>query len=530
MKVSSFNSIMKFFGNHFCSSRTRSLLSVSYYYNYSTSPRSSWKQPVDALYRKISPMGDPKVSIVPVLDKWVQDGQYVSKAGLLDIIKELRHYGRYGHALEGNQTRYKGYQSEAQALGETISMWMTDKRYYPLSYGHVAIRLDLISKVHGIEQAENYFNSVPRQLKSLEVYGALLNCYARAELVEKAEAVMQQMRDMGLARSILSYNTLLNLYYKTGGYEKMENLLHEMEEKGIDNDKITYAIQISAYAANSDVDGINKILTKMETNPEVLDWATYSTAANGFIKAGLVDKALLMLKKSEEMISTANKKPAAFEFILTQYAAIGKKDEVLRLWELFNKQLRVFNRGYMSMITSLLKFDDIESAEKIFEEWESRNLNYDIRIPNFLIRAYCRKGLFEKAESLLTRVIEKGGKPDEKTWRYLASGYFKHNQMRKAVEATKQEISVARSFWRPSKYYLAVSLDYLKGKGDLEGAEEIIRLVRDKGFVSWDIQEKVLDYIKDGESNSPLPFGLLAKAMDGDEEPSKLLAVEEEGG
>ncbi|XP_015899701.3 pentatricopeptide repeat-containing protein At2g20710, mitochondrial [Ziziphus jujuba] len=511
MKVSSFNSIMKFFGNHFCSSRTRSLLSVSYYYNYSTSPRSSWKQPVDALYRKISPMGDPKVSIVPVLDKWVQDGQYVSKAGLLDIIKELRHYGRYGHALE-------------------ISMWMTDKRYYPLSYGHVAIRLDLISKVHGIEQAENYFNSVPRQLKSLEVYGALLNCYARAELVEKAEAVMQQMRDMGLARSILSYNTLLNLYYKTGGYEKMENLLHEMEEKGIDNDKITYAIQISAYAANSDVDGINKILTKMETNPEVLDWATYSTAANGFIKAGLVDKALLMLKKSEEMISTANKKPAAFEFILTQYAAIGKKDEVLRLWELFNKQLRVFNRGYMSMITSLLKFDDIESAEKIFEEWESRNLNYDIRIPNFLIRAYCRKGLFEKAESLLTRVIEKGGKPDEKTWRYLASGYFKHNQMWKAVEATKQEISVARSFWRPSKYYLAVSLDYLKGKGDLEGAEEIIRLVRDKGFVSWDIQEKVLDYIKDGESNSPLPFGLLAKALDGDEEPSKLLAVEEEGG
>lgn len=402
-------------------------------------------------------------------------------------------------------------------------MWMTDKRYYPLTHGHVAVRLDLISKVHGIEQAENYFNNVPIQLKPLEVYGALLNCYARAELVEKAEAVMQQMRDMGFARSILSYNVLLNLYYKTGNYEKMDNLLHEMEEKGIGNDSFTYGIQISAYAARSDEEGILKILTKIETDTELLDWATYSTAANAFIKAGLVDKALSMLKKSEKLILTANKKSEAFEFILTQYAAIGKKDEVLRLWELFNKQVRVYNRGYMCMITSLLKFDDIENAEKIFEEWESRNLSYDIRIPNSLIRDYSRKGLFEKAESLFNRVIEKGGIPDSKMWRYLASGYFKHNQMQKAIEATKQEISVAGSFWRPSKYYLAVFLDYLKRNGDLKGAEEIITLVKDKGFVSLDIHERVLDYIKDGESNSPLPFGIVGNAIDGDEESINML-------
>ncbi|XP_060668470.1 pentatricopeptide repeat-containing protein At2g20710, mitochondrial-like isoform X1 [Ziziphus jujuba] len=492
-----------FFGNHFRSQKNL-FIGVSFYStntNGEISHRNSWNGPMGVLYRQISPIGDPKLSVVPVLDKWVQDGQNVNKSHLVSVIKELRYFGRYKHALE-------------------ISMWMTDKRYFQLTYGDVAIRLDLIAKVHGVEQAENYFNNVPRQLKSLQIYNALLNCYAHEELVEKAEALMQQMKDMGLARSILAYNALLNLYLKTGSYEKMGNLLHEMEEKGISNDKCTYAIQIGAYAANSDMEGIDKILSRMETDPQVMDWNTYSTAANGCIKAGLVDKALLMLKKSEELILTSRRKSEGFQHILTQYAAIGKKDEVLRLWELYGKQCKVYNRGYISMITSLLKFDDIESAEKIFKEWESQDLNYDNRIPNPLISACCSIGLFEKAESLLKRVIEKGGKPNSRTWHYLATGYFKHNQMQKAAEAIKEEISVAESFSKLSKDCLAACLEYLKGKGDLEGAEEIITLLRDKCFLSVDIQDRLLNYIKDGESNSQLPIEILADALDRDEETS----------
>ncbi|KAH7513115.1 hypothetical protein FEM48_Zijuj12G0162400 [Ziziphus jujuba var. spinosa] len=207
------------------------------------------------------------------------------------------------------------------------------------------------------------------------VYSALLNCYARAKLVKKAEAVIQQMKHMGFAR----------------------------------------------------------ILSRMETDPEVLDWSTYSAAANGCRKAGLVDKAFSMLKKLEELILTAKIKSTAYECILTQYTSIDKKDEVLRLWELFNKNLK--------------------------------------------------KGLIEQAESLFNQLIEKGGK---------------------------------------TRYYL-------KGKGDLEGAEETITLVRDKSFVSEDTHERVLDYIKDGESNAALPFVILVNAIDEYKEPSTHLAVEEEG-
>lgn len=157
----------------------------------------------------------------------------------------------------------------------------------------------------------------------------------------------------------------------------------------------------------------------------------------------------------------------------------------------------------MSVITSLLKFDDIDSAEKIFNEWDSRELNYDIRVPNYLMGAFCRKGLMEKAETLVNRVMVKGGKPNAKMYYSLATGYLQINQAEKGVEAMKKAILVSGPWWKPSKESLAACLEYLKTKGDVEAAEEFISLFRDKNLVSVDIYDRLVNYIKDSESSLP---------------------------
>ncbi|EEF30799.1 pentatricopeptide repeat-containing protein, putative [Ricinus communis] len=272
---------------------------------YSTTPTSSqkWfrergKDNLNQLYRRISPVGDPKVSIVPILDQWIEEGKSVNKDQLQVFIKELRYCKRYTHALE-------------------ISMWMSDKRYFALTSRDVAIRLDLMSKVLGIEQAEKYFENVPQKLKVLEVYNALLNCYAYAKSVDKAEAVMQNMRDLGFAGKTLTYNVMLNLHYQTGNFKKLEALMLEMEENGIAYDRFTLGIQLSAYAAICDIQRMEKIMSRMESDANVVtDWCNYAIVANGYRKAGLMDKALEMLKKSEGLI-TGKKRSSAYNFLLT---------------------------------------------------------------------------------------------------------------------------------------------------------------------------------------------------------------------
>ncbi|KAF5934975.1 hypothetical protein HYC85_026104 [Camellia sinensis] len=341
-----------------------------------SSSSSSSSSSRDTLYSRISPLGDPRVSIEPILHHWVREGRVIEHQQLQMIIKLLRKFRRFKHALQ-------------------VSEWMSDKSYFDLFPGDVAIRLDLISKVHGLEQAEDYFNHIPNALRVFPVYGALLNCYAHAKSLEKAEATMQNMRELG-SRTPLVYNVMLKLYSQMGKRKKIDSLVQEMEEKGIAGDKFTFSILLNSHAVTSDIKGMEKILMKMEADPVIsMDWNAYVIAANGYLKAGLVEKAFSTLKKSEQLITVKSRKHA-YEFLLTLYASMGNKDEVYHMWNLCKKSGKIYNTNYISMLSSLGKLDDLDGMEKIFEEWEINRTCFDFRVPNWMISAYCRKGLLGK--------------------------------------------------------------------------------------------------------------------------------------
>nr|TKS11775.1 pentatricopeptide repeat-containing protein [Populus alba] len=146
---------------------------------------STSTQRKDSLKLRISRAGNPKFSIIPVIEQWLKEGNSIKQSDLQNFIKLFRRHRRFSHALQ-------------------ISQWMSDERGSEQSPGDFAVRLDLISKVHGLEQAEEYYNSIPDHLRGTQVYGALLNCYAHKRHLEKAEATMQKMRELGLVQT-LSY-------------------------------------------------------------------------------------------------------------------------------------------------------------------------------------------------------------------------------------------------------------------------------------------------------------------------------------
>ncbi|KAB5530109.1 hypothetical protein DKX38_020190 [Salix brachista] len=129
-----------------------------------------------SLKRRISMVEDPMVPIILVIEKWIQEGQVVINSDLKHLIRKLRKIHRFSHDLQIHSIFYGYWISGFHC--KLISQLMSDQRGHNLSPRDVAVRLDLISKVHGLEQAVPYFNSVPESLRGLEVYGALLNCYA----------------------------------------------------------------------------------------------------------------------------------------------------------------------------------------------------------------------------------------------------------------------------------------------------------------------------------------------------------------
>ncbi|XP_076886176.1 pentatricopeptide repeat-containing protein At2g20710, mitochondrial-like [Bidens hawaiensis] len=417
-------------------------------------------------------IGFHEPSVVPVLDQWVGEGKPVDQPDLHRIIKQFRKFGRFKHALQ-------------------ICQWMDDKSYLDNTHKDVPVRLDLISKVYGIKQAEEYFNQIPDASRVMQVYGALLNCYAEARLLNKAEATMQKMRDLGYSGS-LAYNVMMGLYSFTSKYEKLDLLMEEMDQKGIQIDKFTYCIRLNAHAKASEIQKMETLLLRMEADPHVnMEWHAYTTVANGYLKAGDKKKALTCLKKSEYLIKPSQKK-SAYENLLTLYASAGRKDEVYRVWNLYKKLGRVYNQGYLCLMSSLAKFDSINDVEGVYKEWEARYTRFDLQVPNLAVTIYCKKGLLEKAEATIKGVIERGNEPNAATWSRLALGYVKKDEMEKAVEATRKSILSSYPGWTVDTTTLSACLDYLSQKGSLDEAEEMIKSLKEKGHLSEMVYKSIV--------------------------------------
>ena len=64
------------------------------------------------LFSKISPLGDPSISLLPVLDKWVEEGKKVRGTELQHIVKDLRGRRRFTQALE-----------VSNISAQTLSLW-----------------------------------------------------------------------------------------------------------------------------------------------------------------------------------------------------------------------------------------------------------------------------------------------------------------------------------------------------------------------------------------------------------------------
>ncbi|KAM7266849.1 hypothetical protein ACFE04_009015 [Oxalis oulophora] len=378
-------------------------------------------------------MGDPKTSVVPVLDDWLQTGNKVNVAELRRIIKDLRKRKRFSQALQ-------------------VSEWMNEKGICVFLPCEHAVQLNLIGKVHGFESAENYFNSLKDCDKTDKTYGALLNCYVRQNLVDKALDHFQKMKELGFASCALSYNNIMCLYTYVKQYDKVPAVFAEMKEKNISPDNFSYRICINSYGARSDLQGVEVILREMEDNSNIyIDWNSYAVVANLYIKAGFTDKAIEALKKSEERVE--KKDGTGYDYLITLYTCLGNKAEVLRLWtELKNVCERYVNKDYIIVMDSLVKLGEVEEAERILKEWE---------------------GLHEKAEAMLESLMERGKTTAPNSWGLLAAGYVGVGKAKNALKCIKVAICLSDEHkgWKPSSTVIAEILKLLAEQGSFEDVE-----------------------------------------------------------
>uniref|UniRef100_A0A1D1XZQ2 Pentatricopeptide repeat-containing protein At4g21705, mitochondrial n=1 Tax=Anthurium amnicola TaxID=1678845 RepID=A0A1D1XZQ2_9ARAE len=424
--------------------------------------RSSAKPaPVETLFSRIIPLAQPGISLVPELDDWAKSKAKIRAMELPNLVKELRKRNRHKQALE-------------------VSEWMKERGIFSSMPSDHAVRLDLIGKVHGLGSAEVYFDSLDEKDKGDKAYGALLSCYVRECLMEKSLSHMNKMKELGFASSALAYNNIMTLYTNTGQHEKVPSVLAEMKENGILPDNFSYRICINSYGSRSDINEMERVLEEMEHQPQiVVDWNTYAAVAHIYLRAGLKDKAMVALKKSEEKIN--RKYGLCYNHLISLYGTLGIKSEIQRLWEL-QKQVckKHTNVDYITMLRTLVKFGELEEAETLLKEWGSSGNIFDLRVPNIVLVGYCEKGLTEKAEAMLEEFVEKGKTPLAVSWGILARAFVVKGEMKKAYEHMEKALCsyAPKEGWDPNPKVIRSLLQWLGDEADAKDVENFVKLLK----------------------------------------------------
>ncbi|XP_030512404.1 pentatricopeptide repeat-containing protein At1g02150 [Rhodamnia argentea] len=441
--------------------------SVSQVHSYNTvdyerRPMVKW----NAVFKRISLMESPELGAATVLNQCEDEGKKLTKWELCRVVKELRKYKRYKPALE-------------------VYDWMNNRgERFRLAASDAAIQLDLIAKVHGISDAEDFFLKLPDTLKDRRIYGALLNAYVRAKMKEKAESLIDTMREKGHAMHALPFNVMMTLYMNLKDYGKVDALVSEMMEKNIQLDMYSYNIWLSSRGSQGSVEGMEQVFDQMKRDSMINpNWTTFSTMATMYIKMGQLEKAEDCLKKVESRITGRDRIP--YHYLISLYGTVGNKEETYRVWNTYKSVFPTIpNLGYHAMISSLVRIGDIEGAEKMYEEWLLVRTSFDPRIGNLLMSFYVKERKFDKAEGILDQMVELGGKPNSSTWEILAEGHTGERRISEAFSCFKEAFLVDGSkSWRPKPVTVSYFFDLCKEEGNLETKEALVGLLRQSGFL-----------------------------------------------
>ncbi|KAK4406757.1 Pentatricopeptide repeat-containing protein, mitochondrial [Sesamum angolense] len=113
-------------------------------------------------------------SIPEILDKWVEEGNEVRRFDIANLSNYFR--------------KRKNFQAALQ-----LCDWMESSKLEVTNADH-AIRIDLLWKTGGLASAEKYFNSLQASDKTSKTYGALLGCYCKERVFDKALEIFEEMK------------------------------------------------------------------------------------------------------------------------------------------------------------------------------------------------------------------------------------------------------------------------------------------------------------------------------------------------
>lgn len=290
---------------------------------------------------------------------------------------------------------------------------MVTHEEFVLSDSDYATRIDLMTKVFGIDAAERYFEGLPLSAKTSEPYTALLHSFAAAKWTEKAEELYERIKESNLSFNALAYNEMMTLYISVGQMEKVALVVEELKRNKVVPDIFTYNLWISSCAATLNIDEVKKILDEMRSGSGCNDnWLKYINLVNIYVTAShLVNAGTDTLVEGEKSIK--QREWITYDFLIILYAGLVNKDKIDQIWKsLRMTKQKMMSRNYICILSSYLMLGHLKEIGDVIDQWkQSATTEFDISACNRLLDAFSDVGLTEKANDFHMLLLQKNIAP-----------------------------------------------------------------------------------------------------------------------
>lgn len=345
----------------------------------------------DDLRSRIFRLRLPKRSATTVLEKWVGEGNQITVNELRVISKELRRTRRYKHALE-------------------VTEYLVQHEETNISDADYASRIDLISKVFGIDAAERYFEGLQPSSKTPETYTSLLHAYAASKQTERAEALFKRIIESdSLTFGAITYNEMMTLYMSIGEVEKVRDVIEVMKGRNVSPDIFTYNLWLSSCAARFDIDELRRILEEMRREGGSNEgWARYIDLTSVYINSSRLTNAESSSPVESEK-SISQREWVTYDFLMILHTGLGNKGMVDQIWKsLRNTNQKLSSRSYICVVSSYLMLGCLREAGEVVDQWkESKTTEFDGSACLRILNAFRDVGLEEKASEFQLLLVEK---------------------------------------------------------------------------------------------------------------------------
>ncbi|XP_019162110.1 PREDICTED: pentatricopeptide repeat-containing protein At1g80270, mitochondrial-like [Ipomoea nil] len=398
------------------------------------------------------------LSVSSVMDKWVEEGKELTRADIKMAMLGLRKMRMYVAALK-------------------LSEWLKSSKHIDFTDRDYASQVDLIAKVSGLRNAEALVQKLPKSFRSEIVYRTLLaNCVSVFD-VNKSEEVFKLMKDLKLPISCFTCNQLLLLYKRTDK-KKIADVLLLMEKENVKPNRSTYKILMDAKGESNDITGMEQVFETMKAEGIEPDIRTKGSLARHYISGGLQEKAETVLKEMETDDVAGNS--LAYTILLPLYAAIGKADEVRRIWQLCESNPRLSH--YEAAIEAWGKLKMVDEAEAVFDMMVNKYQNLSSKRYSALLNVYANNKMLDKGMELVKQMTENGCHMGPPTWDSIIKLYIQAGEVEKAESVLNKAAKHARV--KPMFRSYIVIMDQYAKRGDIHNSEKVFHRMRQAGFTS----------------------------------------------